>query len=87
MSDVVMVSLITGIPATLGMILAFITTIITRSSRNDVRLLEKNTNSMKDALVKLTGESEHAKGVIQGAAEEKAAGVAGVAQRREEPQL
>jgi type II secretory pathway pseudopilin PulG len=28
--------------------------------------LEVNTNSIKDALVKVTGEAEHAKGVIQG---------------------
>jgi hypothetical protein len=28
--------------------------------------LEKNTNSIKDALVKVTGESEHAKGLKQG---------------------
>jgi hypothetical protein len=32
--------------------------------------LEHNTNSIKDALVKVTGESEHAKGVIQGASEQ-----------------
>ncbi len=31
--------------------------------------LEKNTNSIKDALVKTTGEAEHAKGVIQGRSE------------------
>ena len=37
-----------------------------------INTLEKNTNSIKDALVKVTGESEHAKGVIQGKAQEKA---------------
>jgi len=31
--------------------------------------LEKNTNSIKDALIKVVGESEHAKGVIIGKAE------------------
>jgi hypothetical protein len=31
-----------------------------------IRKLEKNTNSIKDALVKVTGESEHAKGVLEG---------------------
>jgi len=31
-----------------------------------IRKLEKNTNSLKDALVKVTGESEHAKGVLEG---------------------
>ena len=40
--------------------------------KNDVIRLEQNTNSMKDALVLLTGESEHAKGVLQGKAEQKA---------------
>ncbi len=33
--------------------------------------LAVNTNSIKDALVKVTGESEHAKGVLQGKAEAK----------------
>ncbi len=37
----------------------------------DIAELAVNTNSIKDALVKVTGESEHAKGVIQGAAEER----------------
>ncbi len=35
------------------------------------RRVEKNTNSMKDALVKVTGESEHAKGMLQGAEDER----------------
>lgn len=34
--------------------------------------LEKNTNSMKDALVKVTGEAAFAKGVKQGTVEEQA---------------
>jgi hypothetical protein len=33
--------------------------------------LEKNTNSIKDALVKVTGEAEHAKGKLEGAADAK----------------
>ncbi len=32
--------------------------------------LEKNTNSIKDALIKVTGEAEHAKGVLQGKQEQ-----------------
>lgn len=32
-------------------------------------LLEKNTNSIKDALVKTTGEKERAKGVLEGQAQ------------------
>ncbi len=34
-------------------------------NRNMTRL-EQNTNSKMDALLKVTGESEHAKGVLQG---------------------
>lgn len=37
-----------------------------------VKELEKNTNSMKDALVNTTGESEKAKGKLEGAQEEQA---------------
>lgn len=42
-----------------------------QSSAKAIDLLEKNTNSIKDALVKVTGESEHAKGMLAGAAQEK----------------
>lgn len=38
-----------------------------------IDLLEKNTNSIKDALVKTTGEAERAKGVLEGKADAKAA--------------
>lgn len=31
-----------------------------------IEVVHKATNSMKDALVKVTGEAEHAKGVIEG---------------------
>jgi hypothetical protein len=41
------------------------------SSAKALDLLEKNTNSIKDALVKVTGESEHAKGMLAGQAQEK----------------
>lgn len=37
-----------------------------------IRQLEKNTNSIKDALIKTTAEAEHAKGKLQGKAEQKA---------------
>lgn len=35
-------------------------------SRNSIALLEKNTNSIKDALVKVTAEAEFAKGLKVG---------------------
>lgn len=34
--------------------------------RRDMRSLERNTNSKMDQLLKVTSESEHAKGVLQG---------------------
>jgi len=38
-------------------------------SNLSIASLEKHTNSMKDALVRITGESEYAKGLLQGKAE------------------
>lgn len=40
-----------------------------RSRANAIATLEKNTNSIKDALIRVTGEAEHAKGIIVGKAE------------------
>ena len=39
---------------------------VARRHARAIELLEQNTNSIKDALVKVTGEAEHAKGVIEG---------------------
>jgi len=59
-----------------GVVLTFIVAIYTVKVQKEVTAaktaivtLEKNTNSIKDALVKVTGEAEHAKGVIQGKAD------------------
>jgi|HubBroStandDraft_1064217.scaffolds.fasta_scaffold79263_2 hypothetical protein len=37
-----------------------------RANAKNISVLERNTNSIKDALVRVTGESEHAKGVLAG---------------------
>jgi multisubunit Na+/H+ antiporter MnhC subunit len=47
--------------------------IVSRSHAKAIEKLEVNTNSIKDALIKVTAESEHAKGVLQGKAEEAGA--------------
>jgi hypothetical protein len=39
------------------------------ATRADVAVIEKATNSMKDALVKATGEASHAAGVTEGLAQ------------------
>jgi len=52
-------------------ILSALTFLRSMRSGKTIDLLEKNTNSIKDALVKVTGESEHAKGMLAGQAQEK----------------
>ena len=42
-------------------------------SKRDIRELTVNTNSIKDELVKVTGEKMKAEGVLEGRAEEKRA--------------
>jgi hypothetical protein len=42
------------------------------NTRRNMALLEKNTNSIKDALVLATGRAEHGRGVEQGRAEGRA---------------
>lgn len=44
---------------------------VARRNAHNIRELTHNTNGIKDALLKVTGESEHAKGVLQGVAQEK----------------
>ena len=45
--------------------------IVSRERAKAIDQLEKNTNSIKDALIKVTAEAEHAKGVLQGKGESK----------------
>ncbi len=49
--------------------------IVARNRAEIVANLEKNTNSIKDALIRVTGESEHAKGILIGKAEATASGL------------
>lgn len=73
MSDPVLVALlsscIAGVPAALAAVASLITAMKVErqnshisETREKIAELEKNTNSMKDMLVKVTGESEYAKG-------------------------
>jgi hypothetical protein len=79
MTDVVTIALITGmvtvLPSTLTAIFGFMNSAAIRrmerhslATKNAIVTLEQNTNSIKDALVKVTGEAEHAKGKLEGAA-------------------
>lgn len=81
MSDnarIVMIAMIAGLPATVAAITGAYMTMNAQEHfdnkigtvENKVEEIHKATNSMKDALVKVTGESERAKGVIEGAAQE-----------------
>jgi hypothetical protein len=72
MSDVVAVALISIVPSTITGIVTFLTHIGMQKTRTDMAELTSNTNSIKDALVKTTGEAEFAKGLKQGQDEERA---------------
>lgn len=58
--------LLVGMALLLNAIVAAISYIHVRRTAKVMVELEHNTNSMKDALVKVVGEAEHAKGILQG---------------------
>jgi hypothetical protein len=72
MSDLVAVSVIAAVPATLAALFSFVSTLIVSRAAKTVKLLETNTNSIKDALVKVTGDEALARGRLAGRAEQKA---------------
>ena len=76
MTDSVIVALIAGLPGTMAAVGALIVTIRTGTKvaavATQVNVVEKATNSMKDALVKATGEEALARGIQQGKDAEKA---------------
>lgn len=69
MTDAVALAIIVAIPGTIAAVGTAITAILVAKQGGIIQHLEKNTNSIKDALVKVTGEAERAKGRIEGAAE------------------
>ena len=70
MTDPVALALIGMIGSVALGIVNLVGTLLTRrdvsSAKKAIVTLERNTNSIKDALVKVTGESEFAKGLKQG---------------------
>lgn len=64
----VLLALAAGLPATIAAIGAVIIALYTNRKVEEVR---HATNSMKDDLVRITGESEKAKGLLEGAAHER----------------
>ena len=80
MTDVGMIALVGGaiavLPSTVVAVVGFLNqTAIRRVESQNAKTsetlvkLEKNTNGLEAALLKLTGEAEHAKGVIEGHAQ------------------
>jgi len=69
MSDAVVISLITGVTTTIASIVAAWVSITNAKTIKD---LEKNTNSIKDALVAATRASALQEGHTQGVADQKA---------------
>jgi len=76
MHETIILALIAGLPGTLAALGALIVTIRTGTKvaavATQVNTVEKATNSMKDALVKATGEEALARGIQQGKDAEKA---------------
>lgn len=73
MTDVVAVAMISAIPGSLAVILSFLNNVIARrnavhieQTKADMETLTTQTNSKMDALLKVTGEAEFAKGVKEG---------------------
>lgn len=63
---IVIAPIIAAVLGIINTVLVILTKIDVWVAKKDIRKVEVATNSMKDALVKVTGESEHAKGVKQG---------------------
>jgi hypothetical protein len=76
MNEAVIVAVIAGLPGALAAVGALIVTIRTGTKvaavATQVNVVEKATNSMKDALVKSTGDEALARGIQQGKDTEKA---------------
>ena len=79
MSDIVIISLIGAVPATIAAVTGILNVLMIQShgkmlekQKDTIESLETNTNSKFTQLLKITAESEMAKGRIEGAAEEKA---------------
>jgi hypothetical protein len=70
MTDIVAISLIGAVPATLAALASVVNTLILQKhgrqimeQKHTIETLEKNTNSIKDALVKVTGEEAFNRGL------------------------
>jgi hypothetical protein len=70
---------------TTALLFGLITVIINGWIAYYMRKLEKNTNSMKDALVASTAKSSHAEGKLEGKAESRTEGITDAATLREGP--
>ena len=66
MTDPVTIALISAISSVAAAALGLANNIVGRKNSRNIAALEKNTDGIKDALVKVTGESEYAKGLKAG---------------------
>ncbi len=78
MSDLVLVTSINAFVSVMTAILCVLNTIASKKTSKDVKItsadikvLEKNTNSIKDELIKVTKSSSYAQGHLEGTREEK----------------
>ena len=66
MTDATVQSIILAIPSTIAAIAGGIAVVIGAINHGSIKELKQNTDGMSKALVRVTGQAEHAKGKIEG---------------------
>lgn len=72
MTDAVVISVATLATALITAIMTIFTYITSQKNAKTIEILEKNTNSIKDALVASTAKASNLEGHAQGVADQKA---------------
>lgn len=85
MTDAVQIALIATIPPTVAAIAGIIVSLINKNKLNkqahEIQGVKDATNGMKDELVDVSSKAEHAEGILEGVAKEKAERRAGKDER------
>jgi hypothetical protein len=71
MSDAFWIALVSGVPGIIAAMTSAYVAMKQAQLAKQVEVVHVATNSMHDAMLKVTGEAEKAKGKLEGAAEER----------------
>jgi hypothetical protein len=83
MTDSTIHDLIIAVPSTIAAVASGVAVVMAAINGMKMGQLEKNTNSKMDQLLQVKGESEHAKGKLEGAREEAGATLPATVKRQE----